>query len=158
MPSNTIRYLKIKKLKKTEIACISAKPYHSLLLQWFVLIAIKHYNISYQCKGQQFMRVGLHWWFHLCRDKKAFTLYILGSCQETVFYKELNEITKTNHTNKLSHTFCRDGASLCGVFCAVYNAIQQLNMDNEVDVFSVVRQLQIRRPELCSTLVIFLRL
>ncbi|XP_078327527.1 receptor-type tyrosine-protein phosphatase epsilon-like [Crassostrea virginica] len=46
----------------------------------------------------------------------------------------------------------KDGASLCGVFCAVYNAIQQLNMDNEVDVFSIVRQLQIRRPELCSTL------
>nr|XP_022311822.1 receptor-type tyrosine-protein phosphatase T-like [Crassostrea virginica]XP_022311823.1 receptor-type tyrosine-protein phosphatase T-like [Crassostrea virginica]XP_022311824.1 receptor-type tyrosine-protein phosphatase T-like [Crassostrea virginica] len=46
----------------------------------------------------------------------------------------------------------RDGASLCGVFCAVYNAIQQLTMDNEVDVFSIVRQLQIRRPELCSNL------
>ena len=52
-------------------------------------------------------------------------------------------------------SYFRDGASLCGVFCAVYNAIQQLTMDNEVDVFSIVRQLQIRRPELCSSLVIF---
>ncbi|XP_052695401.1 receptor-type tyrosine-protein phosphatase epsilon-like [Crassostrea angulata] len=46
----------------------------------------------------------------------------------------------------------RDGAALCGVFCAVYNLIQQLTMDEEIDVFSVVRLLQTRRPELCSTL------
>nr|XP_022310747.1 receptor-type tyrosine-protein phosphatase epsilon-like isoform X2 [Crassostrea virginica] len=46
----------------------------------------------------------------------------------------------------------KDGAALCGVFCTVYNAIQQLTMDNEVDVFSIVRQLQIRRMELCSNL------
>uniref|UniRef100_A0A8W8P2Q1 Receptor-type tyrosine-protein phosphatase kappa n=1 Tax=Magallana gigas TaxID=29159 RepID=A0A8W8P2Q1_MAGGI len=30
----------------------------------------------------------------------------------------------------------RDGAALCGVFCAVYNLIQQLTMDEEIDVFS----------------------
>ncbi|XP_065922089.1 receptor-type tyrosine-protein phosphatase C-like isoform X4 [Magallana gigas] len=47
---------------------------------------------------------------------------------------------------------CRDGAALCGVFCAVYNVIQQLTIDEEIDVFSVVRLLQTRRPELCSTL------
>uniref|UniRef100_A0A8W8NY60 protein-tyrosine-phosphatase n=1 Tax=Magallana gigas TaxID=29159 RepID=A0A8W8NY60_MAGGI len=46
----------------------------------------------------------------------------------------------------------RDGAALCGVFCAVYNLIQQLTIDEEMDVFSVVRLLQTRRPELCSTL------
>lgn len=46
----------------------------------------------------------------------------------------------------------RDGAALCGVFCAVYNLIQQLTMDEEIDVFSVVRLLQTRRPELCLTL------
>ncbi|XP_061170858.1 receptor-type tyrosine-protein phosphatase mu-like [Saccostrea echinata] len=45
-----------------------------------------------------------------------------------------------------------DGAALCGVFCAVYNVLQQLSMDGEVDIFSTVRQLQIRRPELCSTM------
>ncbi|XP_061170909.1 uncharacterized protein LOC133180387 [Saccostrea echinata] len=45
-----------------------------------------------------------------------------------------------------------DGAVLCGVFCAVYNVLQQLSMDGEVDIFSFVRQLQIRRPELCSTM------
>nr|XP_034322789.1 receptor-type tyrosine-protein phosphatase kappa-like isoform X3 [Crassostrea gigas] len=46
----------------------------------------------------------------------------------------------------------RDGAALCGVFCAVYNLIQQLKMDEEIDVFSAVRLLQTRRPELCSTM------
>ncbi|XP_078328383.1 uncharacterized protein LOC111113170 [Crassostrea virginica] len=45
----------------------------------------------------------------------------------------------------------RDGASLCGVFCAVFNCIQQINMDDSVDVFTTVRQLQTRRPEFCST-------
>ncbi|XP_062584245.1 receptor-type tyrosine-protein phosphatase alpha-like [Saccostrea cucullata] len=46
----------------------------------------------------------------------------------------------------------RNGADLCGVFCAVYNIIQQLQMDGEVDIFTTVRQLQIRRPELCSSM------
>ena len=49
--------------------------------------------------------------------------------------------------------FFRDGASLCGVFCAVFNSIQQINMDDSVDVFTTVRQLQTRRPEFCSTQV-----
>nr|XP_034318918.1 receptor-type tyrosine-protein phosphatase alpha isoform X1 [Crassostrea gigas] len=43
-----------------------------------------------------------------------------------------------------------DGASLCGLFIAVHNVIQQMNMDDRVDVFTAVRQLQIRRPEFCS--------
>ncbi|XP_065941951.1 receptor-type tyrosine-protein phosphatase epsilon [Magallana gigas] len=46
----------------------------------------------------------------------------------------------------------RDGAALCGVFCAVYNLIQQLTMDEEIDVFSAVRLLQTLRPELCDSL------
>ncbi|XP_061165607.1 receptor-type tyrosine-protein phosphatase alpha-like [Saccostrea echinata] len=45
-----------------------------------------------------------------------------------------------------------DGASLCGAFCAVHNVIQQTNMDTNVDVFTSVRQLQIRRPKFCSSL------
>ncbi|XP_065938256.1 receptor-type tyrosine-protein phosphatase alpha-like isoform X2 [Magallana gigas] len=46
----------------------------------------------------------------------------------------------------------RDGASICGEFCAVYNAIQQLQQDQEVDMFTIVRQLQSRRPEMISDL------
>ncbi|XP_061194965.1 receptor-type tyrosine-protein phosphatase gamma-like [Saccostrea echinata] len=45
-----------------------------------------------------------------------------------------------------------DGASLCGALCAVHNVIQQINMDDNVDVFTSVRQLQVRRPEFCSSL------
>ncbi|XP_078328090.1 receptor-type tyrosine-protein phosphatase T-like [Crassostrea virginica] len=45
----------------------------------------------------------------------------------------------------------KDGALLCGVFCAVFNCIQQINMDDSVDVFTTIRQLQTRRPEFCST-------
>nr|XP_022311345.1 receptor-type tyrosine-protein phosphatase-like [Crassostrea virginica] len=46
----------------------------------------------------------------------------------------------------------RDGATGCGVFCAVYNALQQLQQDEEVDMFTIVRQLQSRRPEMISEL------
>nr|XP_022294926.1 receptor-type tyrosine-protein phosphatase kappa-like [Crassostrea virginica] len=46
----------------------------------------------------------------------------------------------------------KDRATLCGVFCAVFNCIQQINMDDSVDVFTTVRQLQTRRPDFCSSL------
>ncbi|XP_061179773.1 receptor-type tyrosine-protein phosphatase epsilon-like isoform X3 [Saccostrea echinata] len=46
----------------------------------------------------------------------------------------------------------KDGATGCGVLCGVYNAVQQLQQDDVVDMFSIVRQLQIRRPEMISTL------
>lgn len=45
----------------------------------------------------------------------------------------------------------KDGASLCGVFCAVFNSIQQITLDYNIDVFTTVRLLMTRRAELCST-------
>ncbi|XP_061180584.1 receptor-type tyrosine-protein phosphatase C-like [Saccostrea echinata] len=45
----------------------------------------------------------------------------------------------------------KDGATGCGMVCAVYNTLQQLQQDDEVDMFSIVRQLQIRRPEMISS-------
>ncbi|XP_062573670.1 receptor-type tyrosine-protein phosphatase alpha-like [Saccostrea cucullata] len=45
-----------------------------------------------------------------------------------------------------------DGATRCGAFCVVYNALEQLSMDQEADIFTITRQLQIRRPEFVSTL------
>ncbi|XP_078336467.1 receptor-type tyrosine-protein phosphatase U-like isoform X1 [Crassostrea virginica] len=45
-----------------------------------------------------------------------------------------------------------DGAKGCAVFCAVYNAIQQLQQDGEVDLFTIVRLLQSRCPEMISDL------
>ncbi|XP_065921852.1 receptor-type tyrosine-protein phosphatase C-like [Magallana gigas] len=72
---------------------------------------------------------------------------------ETVakFLALVSFVQKTETKNPII-VISRDGAALCGVFCAVYNMIQQLTMDEEIDVFSVVRLLQTRRPELCSTL------
>nr|XP_022309665.1 receptor-type tyrosine-protein phosphatase gamma-like [Crassostrea virginica] len=46
----------------------------------------------------------------------------------------------------------KNGASLCGAFCAVFNCMQQINMDDSVDVFTTVRLIQTQRPEFCSTL------
>ncbi|XP_056002093.1 receptor-type tyrosine-protein phosphatase epsilon-like [Ostrea edulis] len=45
-----------------------------------------------------------------------------------------------------------DGASMCGVFCAVHNVIQQITLDDTVDVFTAVRQLHTRRPQFCANL------
>ncbi|XP_061180753.1 receptor-type tyrosine-protein phosphatase kappa-like [Saccostrea echinata] len=45
----------------------------------------------------------------------------------------------------------KDGATCCGVFIAVHNAIEQLQQDDEVDIFTIVQQLQCRRPEMIST-------
>nr|XP_022311639.1 receptor-type tyrosine-protein phosphatase alpha-like [Crassostrea virginica] len=45
-----------------------------------------------------------------------------------------------------------DGATRCGPFCVVYNALEQITMDREVDIFTIARQLQVRRPEFVSTL------
>lgn len=45
----------------------------------------------------------------------------------------------------------RDGASLSGVFCAVFNSLQQISMDDNIDVFTTVRLLLTRRLEQCST-------
>nr|XP_022311825.1 receptor-type tyrosine-protein phosphatase epsilon-like isoform X1 [Crassostrea virginica] len=46
--------------------------------------------------------------------------------------------------------FSRDGATGCGVFCAVYNALQQMTQDEEVDLFTIVRLLQTRRPQMIA--------
>ncbi|XP_078327528.1 receptor-type tyrosine-protein phosphatase alpha-like [Crassostrea virginica] len=45
-----------------------------------------------------------------------------------------------------------DGATRCGPFCVVYNALEQFLADREVDIFTTARQLQVRRPEFVSTL------
>ncbi|XP_062620098.1 receptor-type tyrosine-protein phosphatase alpha-like [Saccostrea cucullata] len=45
-----------------------------------------------------------------------------------------------------------DGAKRCGPFCVVYNCLEQISLDNEFDMFTNTRLLQIRRPEFISTL------
>ncbi|XP_056003140.1 receptor-type tyrosine-protein phosphatase epsilon-like isoform X1 [Ostrea edulis] len=71
-----------------------------------------------------------------------------NACVELI--NEVMEVLKDKET-KIT-VLSRDGATGCGMFCAVYNAVQQLQLDDEVDMFTVVRQLQIRRPEMISSL------
>ncbi|XP_078330625.1 receptor-type tyrosine-protein phosphatase epsilon-like [Crassostrea virginica] len=62
------------------------------------------------------------------------------------------DLDRKSHPDGHVVVISRDGAAGCGVFCAVYNALQQLQQDEEVDLVTIVRQLQIRRPEMIATL------
>nr|XP_022308467.1 receptor-type tyrosine-protein phosphatase T-like [Crassostrea virginica] len=62
------------------------------------------------------------------------------------------DLDRKSHPDGHVVVISRDGAAGCGVFFAVYNALQQLQQDEEVDLVTIVRQLQIRRPEMIATL------
>lgn len=49
--------------------------------------------------------------------------------------------------------FYSDGAAGCGVFIAAYNATELLAVDGAVNLFSVVHDIHIRRPEMITTMV-----
>ncbi|XP_062578851.1 receptor-type tyrosine-protein phosphatase gamma-like [Saccostrea cucullata] len=46
----------------------------------------------------------------------------------------------------------KNGAGSAGVFCALYNAMEELHLDGVVDMFTIVRQIQYRRPEMFTNL------
>uniref|UniRef100_K1QPY1 protein-tyrosine-phosphatase n=1 Tax=Magallana gigas TaxID=29159 RepID=K1QPY1_MAGGI len=73
-----------------------------------------------------------------------------GSSVDTSQHRSLVSTVLHLKTKQPITILSSDGASLCGLFIAVHNVIQQMNMDDRVDVFTAVRQLQIRRPELCA--------
>nr|XP_022306912.1 receptor-type tyrosine-protein phosphatase T-like [Crassostrea virginica] len=79
------------------------------------------------------------------------SLKTTGNAQDTSHIRALVSFALNLSTENPITIVSKDGASLCGVFCAVFNSIQQINMDDSVDVFTTVRQLQTRRPEFCST-------
>ncbi|XP_061170708.1 receptor-type tyrosine-protein phosphatase epsilon-like [Saccostrea echinata] len=71
--------------------------------------------------------------------------------------RDLVDIVKAAKSENFDHgnrllILSSDGATRCGAFCVVYNALEQLSMDQEVDIFTITRQLQIRRPEFLSNL------
>jgi hypothetical protein len=43
--------------------------------------------------------------------------------------------------------FLRDGCKRSGVFVALCLVLEKIEIDDEVDIFQVVRTIQIRRPE-----------
>ncbi|XP_061165545.1 receptor-type tyrosine-protein phosphatase T-like [Saccostrea echinata] len=73
-----------------------------------------------------------------------------GNPLDTSQLRGLVSVSLSSVNEKPITVVSKDGASLCGVFCAVHNVIQQINMDDRVDVFTAVRQLQVRRPEFCT--------
>eukprot|EP00105_Crassostrea_gigas_P017835 XP_011435764.2 PREDICTED: receptor-type tyrosine-protein phosphatase epsilon-like [Crassostrea gigas] len=74
-----------------------------------------------------------------------------GTPPDTSFLRSIVSYTRNLSTENPITIVSKDGASLCGVFCAVFNSIQQITMDDNIDVFTTVRQLQTSRPEFCST-------
>ncbi|XP_056002946.1 receptor-type tyrosine-protein phosphatase epsilon-like isoform X1 [Ostrea edulis] len=74
-----------------------------------------------------------------------------GTPRDTSFLRNLVSFAQNLSTEYPITVVSKNGAILCGVFCSVYNVIQQLKMDDNIDVFTAVRQLQTRRPEFCST-------
>ena len=52
--------------------------------------------------------------------------------------------------------FCRNGCTRSGLLVAISLVIEQKEIDEEVDIFQVVRRIQTRRPEILSSLVSFI--
>jgi hypothetical protein len=52
--------------------------------------------------------------------------------------------------------FCRNGCTRSGLLVAISLVIEQKELDEEVDIFQVVRRIQTRRPELLSSVVSFI--
>ena len=54
--------------------------------------------------------------------------------------------------------FCRNGCTRSGLLVAISLVIEQKEIDEEVDIFQVVRRIQTRRPELLSSVVSLMHL
>ena len=50
-------------------------------------------------------------------------------------------------------TIYSDGAKNCGLFCAFANAVSSMHIDGGVDIYQLVRLLQLRRQEFFSDFV-----
>ncbi|XP_062613537.1 receptor-type tyrosine-protein phosphatase T-like, partial [Saccostrea cucullata] len=84
----------------------------------------------------------LNWSFSEILPKETSTL--------TNLIKQFS-LDRKSHSNRHVTVISKDGATCCGVFIAVYNAMEQLQQDDEVDLFTIVQQLQCRRPEMITT-------
>nr|XP_022305532.1 receptor-type tyrosine-protein phosphatase epsilon-like [Crassostrea virginica] len=77
--------------------------------------------------------------------------------QSTADKRVLLDVIKEVKTEKINTegrilVLSSDGATRCGPFFVVYNALEQITVDREVDIFTIARQLQVRRTEFVSTL------
>ncbi|XP_069128429.1 receptor-type tyrosine-protein phosphatase T-like [Argopecten irradians] len=60
---------------------------------------------------------------------------------------ELIDSRRKSDDTKTTVVMCRDGYSQSGLFCCISNARDQMKCDEEVDIYQIVRQLLVRRPE-----------
>ncbi|XP_062575164.1 receptor-type tyrosine-protein phosphatase alpha-like [Saccostrea cucullata] len=76
---------------------------------------------------------------------------ITADCQKVLDVIAEARLEETTHPNSRLLVLSSDGAKRCGPFCVAYNAIEQLILDKEVDIFTATRLIQIRRPDMVST-------
>ena len=65
-------------------------------------------------------------------------------------YSLLHDLPYT--TNHVTYVY-RDGVELSGLFCSANCVIEQLKVDQEVNVFNVVKQVRLSRPQFITNLV-----
>ncbi|CAG2218792.1 Tyrosine-protein phosphatase 1,Tyrosine-protein phosphatase non-receptor type 13,Tyrosine-protein phosphatase non-receptor type 7 [Mytilus edulis] len=61
--------------------------------------------------------------------------------------------TRATMSNDPITVVSSDGAKNCGLFCAFTNAVSSMQIDNNADIFQLVRLLQLRRPEFFTDFV-----
>ncbi|XP_065921325.1 receptor-type tyrosine-protein phosphatase epsilon-like [Magallana gigas] len=103
-------------------------------------------NLTLQQKGGSSMRVAL------LECKGWEDEYDSKSRRILIDLVQEAKIEERTHPTGRILVLSSDGAKRCGPFCAVFNALEQMMMDEEVDLFTITRQLQTRRPEFLSSL------
>lgn len=63
------------------------------------------------------------------------------------------KITTFEYLRYLIWFFFRDGAICSGILCAFFHSVEQVTIDDEIDLFQTVRQLNVRRPQFIQRLV-----
>ncbi|XP_056002510.1 receptor-type tyrosine-protein phosphatase alpha-like [Ostrea edulis] len=86
-------------------------------------------------------------------DKKNLKVFQVPSRNEDALLKATELLLDREKTSILTTiVMSKNGAGPAGLFCVLHNALQQLRMDGEVDIFTAVKQIQTRRPEIITKL------
>ncbi|XP_056002717.1 receptor-type tyrosine-protein phosphatase mu-like isoform X2 [Ostrea edulis] len=81
-------------------------------------------------------------------QQKPLEIIKLPSNDASAFSTAIDLLQEKTRTSQFTTVVVsRNGAGPAGIFCAVYNALEQLRRDEEVDMFTIVRQIHTRRPE-----------
>lgn len=106
-------------------------------------LQVKHLDPSFQFKSKVTLCFDMSMsitFIHILQHQISFQFYFLFHVKFKLNFVYQN-------------SFLSDGAKRCGPFCAVYNALEQIMLDGEVDLFTITRQLQTRRSEFLSSFV-----